>query len=55
MFHMLMFVTTSLTEYGNRLVNMQKVINTIKSIYKKYNSNILREGNRIQYFKYKVL
>jgi len=29
---------------------MQKVMYTIKPFYKEYNSNVLIEGNRIQYF-----
>jgi hypothetical protein len=36
-------------------LNMQEFVYTIKSVYKKYNSNALIEVNRIQYFKYKVL
>ena len=33
-----------------RLVNTQKVMYTIKSVYKQYSSNTLIEDKRIQYF-----
>ena len=48
----LLIYFTSIQLHGNNgLVNMQKVIYTIKSIDKECNSNALIEGNRIHYFK----